>query len=93
MSTVTIPRPDVTTEDVAAALRMGLGPRYQVKPGMRTSLLPGAPDPGWPGRPVGAPAGEHDRDRPQGSPRAADRVRRLAGRGQSGGRPGPGSYP
>ena len=48
MSTVTIPRPDVTTEDVAAALRKGLGPRYQVKPGMRTSLLPGAPDPGWP---------------------------------------------
>lgn len=26
MSTVTIPRPDVTTEDVAAALRKGLGP-------------------------------------------------------------------
>lgn len=50
MSTITIPRPDVTTEDVAAALRKGLGPRYQVKPGMRTSLLPGAPDPGWPGR-------------------------------------------
>jgi hypothetical protein len=48
MSTVTIPRPDVTTKDVAAALREGLGPRYQVKPGMRTSLLPGAPDPGWP---------------------------------------------
>ena len=42
MSTVTIPRPDVTTEDVAAALRKGLGPRYQVQPGMRTSLLPGA---------------------------------------------------
>ena len=26
MSTVTIPRPDVTTEDVAAALRTGRGP-------------------------------------------------------------------
>lgn len=49
MSTVTIPRPDVSTEDVAAALRKGLGPRHQVKPGMRTSLLPGAPDPGWSG--------------------------------------------
>ena len=48
MSTVTIPRPDVSTEDVAAALRKDLGPHYQVQPGMRTSLLPGAPDPGWP---------------------------------------------
>jgi hypothetical protein len=48
MSTVTIPRPDVTTEDVAAALRKDLGSHYQVQPGMRTSLLPGAPDPGWP---------------------------------------------
>jgi len=49
MSTVTIPRPDVTTEDVAAALRKGLRPRYQVKPGMRTSLLPGHPTPAGPG--------------------------------------------
>ena len=48
MSTVTISRPDVSTEDVAAALRKDLGPHYQVQPGMRTSLLPGAPDPGWP---------------------------------------------
>jgi hypothetical protein len=48
MSTVTIPRPDVGTKDVTAALREGLGPRYQVQPGMRTGVLPGAPDPGWP---------------------------------------------
>ncbi len=48
MSTVTIPRPDVGTKDVAAALREGLGPRYQVQPGMRTGALPGAADPGWP---------------------------------------------
>jgi hypothetical protein len=48
MSTITILQPELTTEDVSAALRKGLGPRYQVLPGMRTSLLPGAPDPGWP---------------------------------------------
>jgi hypothetical protein len=48
MSTVTIPSPDLTTEDVAAALRKGLGPRYQVLSGRRTGTLPGAPDPGWP---------------------------------------------
>src|SRR6266480_1530450 len=48
MSTITIPRPDVGTKDVASALREGLGPRYQVQPGMRTGVLPGAPDPGWP---------------------------------------------
>ena len=48
MSTVTIARPDVTTEDVAAALREDLGSRYQVLAGRRTSILPGAPDPGWP---------------------------------------------
>jgi hypothetical protein len=48
MSTITIPQPELTTEQVSAALRKGLGSRYQVLPGMRTSLLPGAPDPGWP---------------------------------------------
>jgi hypothetical protein len=48
MSTITIPRPDVTTEDVTAALRNGLGSSYQVLPGKKTSVLPGAPDPGWP---------------------------------------------
>ena len=49
MSTITLPQPELTTEDVSTALRTGLGPRYHVLPGMRTSLLPGAPDPGWPG--------------------------------------------
>ncbi|HEY1001152.1 MAG TPA: hypothetical protein VGD83_16060 [Streptosporangiaceae bacterium] len=47
MSTMTIPQPELTTEEVSAALRKGLDDRYQVLPGMRTSLLPGAPDPGW----------------------------------------------
>jgi hypothetical protein len=32
MSTVTIPRPDVTTEDVAAALRKDLGPHSRGHP-------------------------------------------------------------
>jgi hypothetical protein len=48
VSTITIPQPELTTEEVSAALRKGLDDRYQVLPGMRTSLLPGAPDPGWP---------------------------------------------
>ncbi len=30
MSTITIPRSDVTTQEVADALRQGLGPRYHV---------------------------------------------------------------
>ena len=33
MSTITIPRSDVTTGEVADALRHGLGPRYHVLPG------------------------------------------------------------
>ena len=48
MSTITIPQPELTTEEVSAALRKGLGDRYQVLPGRGTSTLPGAPDPGWP---------------------------------------------
>jgi hypothetical protein len=40
MSTVTIPQPDVTTEEVSAALRKGLGPRYRVLPGARQSGPP-----------------------------------------------------
>jgi hypothetical protein len=35
MATVTIARSDVTSEEVADALRRGLGPRYHVVPGMR----------------------------------------------------------
>ena len=49
MSAITIPRPDVTVEEVSATLRHGLGPGYQVLPGMKTPVLPGEPDPGWPG--------------------------------------------
>ena len=56
MSTITISQPELTTEDVSAALRKGLGPRYQVLPGMRTSLLPGAPDPAGPTPSWWAPA-------------------------------------
>lgn len=48
MSTITIPRPDVSTEEVSASLRDGLGPDYQVLPGMETRVLPGEPDPGSP---------------------------------------------
>jgi hypothetical protein len=48
MSTITIPQPELTTKDVSAALRTGLGDRYQVLPGRRTPTLPGAPEPGWP---------------------------------------------
>jgi UDP:flavonoid glycosyltransferase YjiC (YdhE family) len=35
LPTVTIPRADLTSEDVTSALRAGLGPRYHVIPGMR----------------------------------------------------------
>ncbi|HTU04042.1 MAG TPA: hypothetical protein VMG13_00685 [Trebonia sp.] len=35
MPTITIPRADLTGEEVTRALRAGLGPRYHVVPGMR----------------------------------------------------------
>jgi hypothetical protein len=34
MSTITVPRADLTTEEVVAVLRDGLGDRYNVLPGM-----------------------------------------------------------
>jgi hypothetical protein len=40
MSTITVRRHDVTTEEVTDALRAGLGPGYDVVSGMR---LPGVP--------------------------------------------------
>ena len=40
MSTITVPRPDVTSEEVADALRRGLGPRYNVLPGMGVNFSP-----------------------------------------------------
>jgi hypothetical protein len=34
MPTITVPRTDLTTEEVVAVLRAALGPRYNVLPGM-----------------------------------------------------------
>jgi hypothetical protein len=34
MSTITVPKADLTTEEVVTVLRDGLGPRYNVLPGM-----------------------------------------------------------
>ncbi|HEY3957863.1 MAG TPA: hypothetical protein VGM53_31225 [Streptosporangiaceae bacterium] len=49
MSTVTIPRTDITSEQVGAALRNGLDGRYDVFPGMRMNRLPiGGPQPAGP---------------------------------------------
>jgi hypothetical protein len=35
MPTITIPRADLTSDEVTGALRAGLGPHYRVVPGMR----------------------------------------------------------
>jgi hypothetical protein len=49
MSTITIPRSDVTIEEVADALRQGLGPKYNVLPGMGINWNPvGDARPGHP---------------------------------------------
>jgi len=40
MSTITVPRADVTSAEVSEALRNGLGPRYNVLPGMRMTRNP-----------------------------------------------------
>jgi hypothetical protein len=48
MPTITIPRPNVTTDEVSEALRRGLGPRYNVLPGKRMN---------W--SPVGHPRADH----------------------------------
>lgn len=49
MSTITVHRHDVTTEEVADALRAGLGSRYDVMPGMRMPRVPlGTPRPDRP---------------------------------------------
>ena len=46
MFTVTVARPDVTTEQVTDALRHDLSARYKVQPGMVVSLNPvGSPRP------------------------------------------------
>jgi hypothetical protein len=49
MSTITVARPDVTSEQVADALRQGLGPRYNVVPGVGVNWNPvGNPRPDHP---------------------------------------------
>lgn len=50
MSTITVPREDVTSEQVTGALRSGLDPRYEVQPGMRMPRSPlfGKPRPDQP---------------------------------------------
>lgn len=49
MSTVTVPRPDVTIDEVTDALRHGLGPKYTVLPGTRINWNPvGNPRPNHP---------------------------------------------
>ena len=48
MSTITVPRPDVTTEEISEVLRQRLGPRYNVLPGKGMN---------W--NPVGNPRADH----------------------------------
>ena len=49
MSTITIPRADITTDEVSAVLSEGLGPHYDVQPGMKAPLLGwGEPEEGQP---------------------------------------------
>jgi hypothetical protein len=49
--TVTVARPDVTTDEVADVLRKGLGSRYRVLPGMGVTPHPvGEPHPSQPDR-------------------------------------------
>jgi hypothetical protein len=49
MFTITVPRSDVTSDEVADALRQGLGPRYKVLPGKGVNWNPvGGPRPDHP---------------------------------------------
>jgi hypothetical protein len=49
MSTITVPRSDVTSDEVAGALRRGLGSRYKVLPGTGVNWNPvGGPRPDHP---------------------------------------------
>ena len=51
MRAITIPRPDVTTEEVSEALRQGLGSRYNVLPEKGMNWNPaGGPRPDQPGK-------------------------------------------
>src|SRR5450755_1912904 len=49
MSTITVPRSDVTSDEVADALRQGLGARYKVVPGTGVNCR----------NPVGGPRPDH----------------------------------
>jgi hypothetical protein len=50
-STITVPRPGVTTEEVSEVLRQRLGPRYNVVPGKGMNWNPvGSPRPDRPGK-------------------------------------------
>lgn len=46
MTTLTVSRANVTSDEVSEALRKGLGPRYHVLPGMKAGwgFLPPSPD-------------------------------------------------
>ena len=50
MFAITVPRSDVTSDEVAGALRHGLGPRYEVLPGTGVNCWNpvGGPRPGHP---------------------------------------------
>jgi hypothetical protein len=49
MSTITVPRTDITSEQIGAALRHGLDDRYDVFPARRMTRLPiGSPRPACP---------------------------------------------
>jgi hypothetical protein len=50
VSTITVRRADVTSEEVTEALRSGLEPRYEAQPGMRMPRTPlvGSPRPDRP---------------------------------------------
>jgi hypothetical protein len=51
MPTITVPRPDVTTEEVSEVLRQRLGPRYNVLPGKGMNWNPvGSPRADQPGK-------------------------------------------
>lgn len=48
MSTITVARANVTSQEVSEALRDGLGPGYNVQPGMRMARHPFFPSFGKP---------------------------------------------
>lgn len=62
MSTITVPRADLSTDEVVQALRNGLGQKYNVLAGMRLTLAPfGKPELGTPDTIVVGIASNHVR--------------------------------